>query len=174
MKKILFILCIIAGILYASITHDVIVLRLPGQKHTYSENLLEKKLVTLHYYTQGQWHQETVDIIWAQDTANATSHLVERWLALLDEEQVTEQKIVLQSVICAGKDLYISFDQVPFAESDTYTKWMWVEGLLKTIRDTGIKAQGVYLLVHHQQLEDPHLDFSHAWPLIGFMHKLHQ
>jgi hypothetical protein len=44
-----------------------------------------------------------------------------------------------------------------------------IEGLLKTLRENDIKIQRIHFLLHHQPLVDYHLDFSHPWPLEGFL-----
>jgi hypothetical protein len=90
----------------------------------------------------------------------------------MDEERLMSKKVSLQSVILTPneKDAYLSFDRYPFSpESPTVEKFMWVEGLLKTLRDNGISLQGVRFLVHHQEMLDSHLDFSNPWPGIGFL-----
>jgi hypothetical protein len=63
----------------------------------------------------------------------------------------------------------LSFDRSPFpTEWTTYEQWMWIESLLKTVRDNDIRIQRIRFLVHHQELIDYHLDFSNPWPIIGF------
>jgi hypothetical protein len=83
-----------------------------------------------------------------------------------------EKKVSLQSVVPSpsGVEAYISFDRNPFTKNQsTYEKFMWIEGLLKTVRENGIQLQSIYFLVHHQPLTDFHLDFSNAWPISGFI-----
>ena len=50
-----------------------------------------------------------------------------------------------------------------------FKKWMMIEGVLKTLRENNITVKDVHFLVQHQPLSDPHLDFSVAWPLHGFI-----
>lgn len=130
-----------------------------------------KKKVTLYYWHMGGWKKETTDLIWHEQKAITIEYLINSWLTLLDEEQLMEKKVTLQTVLLTQSDqAYLSFDRQPFSkESTTYEKWMWLEGLLKTIRDNGIKIQGIQFLVHHQPLKDTHLDFTNPWPLSGFM-----
>jgi hypothetical protein len=89
-----------------------------------------------------------------------------------DEEQIMKEKICLQSVSLAinERDAVISFDRVPFNDqSSCFEKWMWVEGLLKTIKESGLILQSIRFLVHHQELVDTHLDFSNPWPGNGLL-----
>jgi hypothetical protein len=46
---------------------------------------------------------------------------------------------------------------------------MLIEGLFKTIALNNIHVAQVQLLVHHQLLQDAHLDFSLPWPIHGFI-----
>ena len=45
---------------------------------------------------------------------------------------------------------------------------MWIEELLKTIKESGIPVQTIRLLVYSKPLQDNHLDFSHSWPISGY------
>lgn len=64
----------------------------------------------------------------------------------------------------ASSYLYVSFDQTPFGtQQSTHEKLMFIEGLKRTLRDNGIKLQGIYFLVNHAEMQDEHLDFSNAW-----------
>ena len=57
--------------------------------------------------------------------------------------------------------VYLSFDRPLFnEENSTNSKLMLIEALFKTLRDNGIKIQGIIFLIHHQEMLDPHLDFS--------------
>jgi hypothetical protein len=151
-----------------------IVIKLPAtQQVTHQEEPTQKNLkknVMLSYWHNDKWQRENVELIWTTDTAKTIEYLLNNWLSLLDEEQVIDKKITIQSVALTQSNYaYISFDRNPFnKEQTTFEKLQWIEGLLKTIRDNGIKLQGIYFLVQHQPLIDPHLDFSNSWPLSGF------
>jgi len=83
-----------------------------------------------------------------------------------------EKKITVQTVLLSTSDqvAYLSFDSDPLSkESSTFDKWMLIEGLLKTIRENSVRLQQIQLLVHHQLMQDPHLDFSKPWPVDGFL-----
>lgn len=131
-----------------------------------------KKRVKRIFWRHDAWHTEETELLWADDKAENCMHLITSWLTLLDEEAVMEKKVSLQSVVFSpsGIDAYCSFDRNPFDKNDAvFDKLMWVEGLLKTMRENDIKIQSVQFLVHHQSLHDFHLDFSNPWPITGFV-----
>ena len=83
-----------------------------------------------------------------------------------------EKKVVVQTVLLSASDqvAYLSFDSGPLSEeSSTFDKWMLIEGLFKTIRKNNVPLEQIQLLVHHQLMKDPHLDFSKPWPIDGFL-----
>lgn len=161
-------------LLFFALHHQLIIIQWPytSTSTVHLATGTERRCVTLYYWHHDKWMHETVDIIWSTQKDVSIKHLVDSWLTLMDEERLMEKKVSLQSVMLAPSDqeAYLSFDRNPFAaESSTYDKWMWVESLLKTLRDNGIKLQSVRFLVHHQDMYDYHVDFSKAWPLIGFL-----
>lgn len=138
----------------------------------FQNRLITKKTVTLWYWHHERWNKEETDIIWDQDSAKTLHHLIIAWFALLDEENITPQKVSVQSVALtvSGTEALLSLDQSPFnQERSILQKLQLIEGLLKTIRTTGLKLQSIYLLVHHKPLEDVHMDFSKPWPISGYL-----
>ena len=131
---------------------------------------IQKKMVRLHFFNNSRWNSEETEILWSTDLAQNILFLSNRWLSLLEEEGLSEKKIAVQSAaLSTTGQLYLSFDQHPFEpEHTTQQKYLFIEGLLKTIRENGIKLSGIYFLVHHKPLTDYHLDFSTAWPLETF------
>ena len=112
------------------------------------------------------------ELLWPSNPADAVRYLINSWLTLLDEEQVMNKKVAVQSVILTNSDKHalVSLDRTPFDNQlSTYAKWLWLEGLLKTIRKSGITISHLQLLVHHQELLDDHLDLWRPWPLHGFI-----
>jgi len=139
--------------------------RVPG-------NQITKKRVTRNYWNNDAWNTEETELLWSDNKADTLMHLITSWLALLEEEKVMDKKVTLQSVVVSssGVDAYISFDRNPFLKNQsTYSKLLWVEGLLKTVRENEVKVQNIHFLVHHQLLTDFHLDFSNPWPVTGFV-----
>lgn len=136
-----------------------------------SQVIAARKKVSLIFWKNERWTQESQELVWPTDKAQALTYLLNSWCALLEEEHISDQKITVQSVLLAngGTQALISFDRIPFAkESATITKWLLLEGLLKTIRENKIALTDVVFLVRHQPLRDYHLDFSNPWPIQGF------
>lgn len=141
--------------------------------------LVEKKVsslnkIQLFFWQQNQWKSEEVELLQNQDYATNLHYLISRWLTFMEEEGMNRKKVALQSVALEGPGqiAYLSFDRNPFdKESSCFDKWIWIEGLLRTIQETGINLSGIQFLVHHQPLYDYHLDFSYPWPPSGFLEK---
>ncbi len=115
---------------------------------------------------------EETELIWSDDLAKTIELLINSWLSLLDEEEIIEKRITVQSVaLCPRQqEAYLYFDRYPFnKEESTFEKCIFLEGLLKTIRHNDIKIQLVRFLVHHEPMQDYHLDFSNSWPIAGFL-----
>ena len=122
-----------------------------------------KKTVSLKFWKDNKFESEAVELIWSENKEQNIQYLVNSWLTTLDEEGVTTKKTTLQTAMLSqsGQDCYLSFDRNPFdKESSTFTKWMWVEGLLKTLRENQINLQEISFLIHHKAMTDYHLDFS--------------
>ncbi len=162
----------IGGALLFAYQYEWIIIRLPQSTHIPEQQTKIKRIAQLHYWQDHRWHTETEELIWSGQTMQTIHQLVTNWLSLLDAEQITPKKITLQSTSIApnNQDVYISFDRNPFAkEWSIHTKLMLIEGLLKTIRSNNIEISHISFLIHHQPLQDPHLDFSVPWPIFGFL-----
>jgi len=165
-----------SGMLFFAIYNEWILFSYPSYKVEVNQQInhmkVDKKDVWLMYWHNKKWCKEKVNLLWSDDTSQNIHYLVSSWLNLLDEELVIKKKVSLQAVLLAssGNIAYLSFDRNIFSsKNSTHEKLMLIEGLLKTIRENEIKLQGVYFLVHHQIMEDYHLDFSNPWPLYGFL-----
>ncbi|MFI5333117.1 MAG: hypothetical protein ACHQVS_03375 [Candidatus Babeliales bacterium] len=173
-RNTLIILCFIIGIVLYAYHHALFIIRWPW--HHAPQNIARhhatKKSISLHYWHHRSWHTEKTTLIMSDDPAQALAYLVNTWLTLLDEEQhITAKKVELQTALLSpnGHELFLSFDRVPFnSQQSTYESWMWVEGLLKTIKTYNSSIDRVHLLVRHKPLQDRHLDFLNAWPIHGF------
>lgn len=168
------ILSALCGAVYVAYMYDIIMIRLPGSTQELDKQQhcsIIKKNVKLYGWRHDKWHHESVELIWSEDMVDTLSRLIPAWLTMLEEEKMDQKKISLQSItISPHGQAYLSLDRNPFTkEASTFEKLMWVESLLKTIRDNGINLQSIQFLVHHQPLQDYHLDFSNPWPLTGFL-----
>lgn len=168
-------LCFAIGLLYFAFNQGWIVIRslTTSTESEQTTNALRstKKQMNLTFWHNNKWNIESVEIIASSDPALTVQHLLTSWLTLLDEEAVMINKVTLQSALMSAHDhLYISFDRNPFDEnSSTFDKWMWVEGLVRTIRENEPAVRFIHFLVHHHPMEDDHLDFANPWPITGFL-----
>lgn len=174
-KTTTFFLCLITlvlGILLYALQHQWIIVRGTPIIYTNQPQNKTKKICSLYYWHHHRWNTESQELIWSSHVHENIATLISSWLSALDTEQILPKKVILQSVTLAPhrQDAYLSFDRtiVP-KEWSIHDKLMLIEGLLKTMRSNGIPLHRMYLLVHHQPLIDPHLDFSDAWPIAGFL-----
>lgn len=166
----------LVGVFCFAIYNNWIIFRYPSYKSEVkafvSRIKVDKKQVELVYWHNKKWNKEKISMLWTADKAANIQYLVNNWLNLLDEEQVMNKKVSLQTVLMAScnNKAYLSFDRNPFGQnSSTHKKLMWVESLLKTLRENEVALQSVYFLVHHQIMQDYNLDFSKPWPIYGFL-----
>ena len=163
---------LLSGILFFAFYNQWIIIKFPSfAPLTTTASLINKKKITLHFFHQDKWKTETQDQLWTDSVTKNLSQLINSWLIVLDDERIITKKTVLQSALLSQSGTaYISFDHNVLSKEDPiYKKWMIIEGLLKTIRTNEIPIQHVQFLIQHQQLNDPHLDFSMPWPIHGFM-----
>ena len=162
------------GALSFAYVNNILIIRSPfSYQRSYKTDTtpisISKKRVTLFFWHNDTWNKEEIDLIWSTDTAKTVHYLINSWLTLLEEEDIQEKRVALQSVAIHDQKAYISFDRNPLDKTKAvFDKWLWIEGLLKTIRENNIDLQAVQLLVHHKLLNDFHLDFSNPWPITGF------
>ncbi len=174
-QKTIGLLCtisLIAGIALFALQYEWIIIRMPEPTNNSSlQQVKTKQHVQLHYWHDHRWNSETEELIWSNSIEENLSILVASWLSMLDAEQIIPKKISLQTAVMLPnkQDAYISLDRNPLPkEWSTLSKWMLMESLLKTIRNN-VPIKHITLLVHHQPIRDPHLDFSNPWPVTGFL-----
>ena len=154
---------------------DVIVFRFSS--HSLSQSQVQshyKKLCRITFSRRGQWAHESVELMLNESRADTIARIANAWLNLLDQEGIIKKRVLIESVLMSAdqKYAYVSFDRNLFDKSlAAYQKLLLLEGLLKTWRENGVVLQGIYFQAHHQPLQDYHLDFSNAWPLLGFLQK---
>lgn len=163
---------LLSGMLFFALYNQWIIIKFPSfAPLSTNASLINKKKITLHFFHQDKWKTEIQDQLWTENVTKNLSQLINSWLVVLDDERIISKKTVLQSALVSHSGTaYISFDHNVFSKEDPlFKKWMIIEGLLKTIRTNEIPIQQVQFLIQHQQLNDPHLDFSMPWPIHGFM-----
>jgi hypothetical protein len=165
---------IILGFLIYAFQQHWIIINLPTSTPEYYQKvakpITKKKNINFYFWHLDKWHQEKIELVLPEDPASFLPLIISSWLNLLDEDGITHKKITLQSaLIDPAGNAYLSFDRSPFSKNKTTAdKLHWIEGLLKTLRENDVKLQGIQLLIHHQPINDYHLDFSKPWPLQGF------
>lgn len=172
------ILCALSGMLWYSLQQRWLIINIPGYSSVDTIDPLalplvpQQKNVLLFFWAHQAWHQENTQIVWNEYKAQNMYYLINSWLSLLDDEKLIPKKVSLQAAMFnpSNTELYLSFDRSLFyKESSTYEKWMLIESLLKTLRENDATTHTVRLLIHHQPMTDPHLDFSSGWPIGGFL-----
>ncbi len=171
------VLSIVCSVVYFAYNNQMIIIKNPfyirHEKSDVIEHIMPQQKGIKHFFWhQDAWRQENVDILWSTQKVHALSSLITSWLTILDEEKINTKKISLQSIAISSnqQEVFFSFDRNPFnKQQSTFEKLLWIEGLMKSIRESGIKIQSIRFLVHHQPLTDTHLDFSNSWPIEGFL-----
>lgn len=126
----------------------------------------------LYYWNRHAWQTESIIAPVYHDTGEMLHYLMNHWLILLEQEHLLHKKITVETVLVSSDNqiAYVSFDHNPFnKEETTYHKWMFIESILKTIRENNSSIRSVLFLLNHQQLYDAHLDFTNPWPVYGFL-----
>ncbi len=166
---------LLSGIIFYLFYHEYIIISFPNTHYLSYQTIktnAHKKTITFCYWNKSQFDSEEKEVIITDNKAQTLEYIINSWLSLLDEEQSMVKKIGVELVMVdyQGKDAFISFDRNPFdKQASLYEKWMWIEGLLKTVKNSGITVENITFLVHHKTLNDSHLDFTQAWPLHGFL-----
>ncbi len=162
------------GMLLFALTRGWIVIKFP-EKYNYAQNYaalpMGKKTVKLYFWHNNKWQHETIQLIWGQDQSKNVEYVINSWLSLLDQDQIIDKKVVLQTALLSESNYaYLSFDRPLFGKEDTtHQKLLLLQSMFKTIKENGINLQGVHCLVQHQPMIDTHLDFSNPWPMSGFV-----
>lgn len=166
----------IFGFFYWAFAHDIIVINWEKKQHIEDQTLstlrIARNTVALYFWRNNRWNQESKEILWPCHPAEQAKHVTTAWLGLIDEENILETRVCLQTSLTnpAGTQLYLSFDRPILGQNmATFDKLMIIEGLFKTLRDNQVPIQAVWFLVKHQPMIDAHLDFSHPWPITGFI-----
>ncbi len=164
-------LCLIAGGLFFAIYHGYIVIRATSTDYQKPISHGQRRTINLYFSKHGKPRKEQVTVLWyGNNTQKTAKHIVNRWLRLIEEEQLPYRAVSLQSSIATlTHELYLSFDRTPFlAGSSTARKLEWMKDLLQTLRKAKTGINNVYILSNHAPLHDETLDFEIPWPITGF------
>ena len=162
------------GILFFLLYNEFLIIKFSLRPHANQseQELVTKKTVTFSFWKEHRCQTEDSQVLWYTNQDQRILQITSRWLELFGEMQEDQNKISVQSVSLnkTEKEAYVSFDRTPFFENNsTYQKLLCIEGLLKTLKNAKITPQKIFFLVNHQPINDAHLDFSHGWPLQGFI-----
>ena len=133
---------------------------------------IQPKETPIWIFANGNFKKETTEIIFSNDHAQTIKLLLNSWLTTLEEENIIDKQITVQSVILSpsGQDAFICLTESPLGkQASTYEKLMIIESMLKTLKDAKLGIINVRLLVHHQPMLDPHLNFDISWPVTGYL-----
>lgn len=167
----------LAGLIFFAYKKELLIIRLPSISQnaldTAHRPAIQKKKIILYFWRDHTWHHEAQEILWTQHTSENLERLVSSLLALFDEEQITSDKITLQSIALSpcGSHAYLSIDRplLPAHQSIMH-KWMIIESILKTVRQNDLAVHDITFLVRHEIMHDTHLEFLNPWPIQGFSH----
>lgn len=170
--------CIFLGFLFFLYQESWIIFTSPFAQQEEINPILQQnisyKSVTLYCWHNNTYKKETTHIIYSENTGENIKHLINQWLIFLDDEHITnkETQIISVALSPSKQEAFICLNQPPFDKSwNTYQKLMWIESILKTIRENKIPITHARFLVHHQPLQDDHLNFEISWPISGFAHQ---
>lgn len=128
-----------------------------------------QKQLTISYYKNTTWVHEECTALWhEQDPAQTLKQVVKQWLNVLQDAHLLRPHLAVSTVAFASgsNEAYVSFDNVLLSkELSIKNKWLVIESLCKTIRDSGLTIQALTLLHNDHCMEDDHLDFSHPLSL---------
>ena len=174
---ICFLLCSL-GIFFYLYQESWVVITSPFVRQQTYDSMAQKnatyKMMTLYAWQQNNLKKESTEIMYTDDIAQNIKLLLNSWLLFLEDERITDKQTQIMSVALSPTktEAFICFNQPPFdAAWSTYQKLMWTESMLQTIRENKIPITTIRLLVHHQPLQDDHLNFDISWPIIGFVQK---
>lgn len=177
-KKLIFYLLLIIsslifGILFYAIYNDLLIIKFSSA--TTNSNLdlnIEKKKFKIHFFNKNKWLTEEKELIDSNQKEKTINYLATAWLNLLNDEKIINQIVSVQSVMLdkAQSEAYISFDRsFLFQDSSVNQKLYIIQSILKTIAQNLSQIKDVRFLVGHKIMQDTHLDFSHSWPVSGFL-----
>ena len=164
--------CSLLGIGYYAWQQRWIIFNIPVQFKQAPATAYTKKKATVYLWRRESWTRESVELLWANQESLDAQQLFQTTLTLLAEEHALKKKITVEHVLehANHQQLLVFLDAAPFSKNMSIrTKLMIVESLLKTLRENGIKTSLISFFVNNQPLPDAHLDFSHPWPLLGFV-----
>ena len=155
----------VTGMLLYSIQKNWIIFQFPLYSMTHLQSTsTSKKNITLHWFSQDTWQQDTVSVVWQQDQINC-QRVLNAWLDNAVQEEIIIYDVHAESVaLTSAHEAIISFDgQLFSAQASMYEKLMIISGITRTIKEALPAIQSCRFLLHQELYLDPHLDFSVSW-----------
>ena len=171
-------LALLAGSIFYLYQESWLIINFPSkivetERSTLKKNIYYKSAM-LYGWQGNKLKNEAVEIISSDDNSETIRQLCNSWLKFLEDIDATskETKIISVALSPSKQEAFICLNQPPFeSQWSTYQKLLWIEGLLKTLRENKIAISFVRILNHHQPLQDDHLNFDISWPIEGFISK---
>lgn len=162
------------GVVFFLYQESWIIISLPSSTtmQPKTSSAIHPKETALWIFKDETLKKETTEIIFSNDHAQTIKQLLNHWLTTLEEENIIDKQINVQSVILSpsGQDAFICFQENFLnKQASSFTKMMILESMLKTLRDAKLGITNVRFLVHHQPMLDPHFNFDISWPVTGFI-----
>lgn len=163
----------IIGILFFAYQESWIIIDIPQNSALSSlqKPCVKETSVQLWIFKKNQWISETKQIIKNNNTAQTLQNLLNSWFSFLEEEQIISRSIIVDSVVISPTNTlaFISLNQNPLSPKlNTYESLMFMQGMLKTIKENKISIQSIQLLIQHQPLIDHRLNLTIPWPITGY------
>lgn len=172
------VLCGFAGVVFFLVQRKWVMIEWTYNTQSYDDFVTQqdrvlKKEVQFFWRNHEKMHHETVALVWRHDKNDENiKQVVHMWLDYIKTDQRIDSGIGVDSVVLTSfeESAYISFNKVfSWAQWSIFEKYMLIECLCKTIKSTGLPIKNIVLLVQHEHMADPHLDFSHPWPIECFL-----
>lgn len=133
-----------------------------------------QKEVQFFYRNNGNIAHESTQLLWCSDEQQNLHYLINSWLTFMYVEHHITKKVVVESTLinATETDIFISFSHKPFYKNQSIIeKLEFIQTLCATIAHVS-GVTGIRFLVHHQPLDDPHLDCDISWPIALCEHML--
>ena len=173
-------LCTLTGIIFFLIQRNILIVRWAfgytwQPTTTLTQETVTNKTFRFYFWKNEKFHQEDRALIWhSSDYAKNITQLVTHWLACQQEEKILPPSInLLQGTIAtASQEAFLIFSTSLFnKEWPIIKKWMLLESLCTTIKESGLPVATLHFFVHQHPMDDPHLDLSQPWPIEGFINQ---
>lgn len=154
--------------------HNCLIVHFTFSPLRIAQNVIEQqsnapKTIKLYYWKDEKWHQEETKIVW--DRLNPSLNLkqvIKQWVKVHQDEQLVSPHLAVESVTLSSpeSEAFLSFDRTLFnADWSIMQKWLIIESIFKTIHHAQFHITSISLLVHHQPMDDDHLDLSQPLPV---------